>query len=682
MRTFFINIKIVILMLILLLFSEVVIGQSLSVFDIDASDFPKIKAKLFAFDAEGKHIQNLSDIDIEIKENGINRQVTLLTCPKIIEPIKISSVLTIDQSFSMQVRRLNLAKLSAIAWVMGMSLDSSECAVTAFDDMNMLIQDFTNDRSKLYNAINEINIANGTDYDAGFISEPAGALLIAEKGKYQKVVVFLTDGDATGNESAIIQKAKDIDAKIYCITIAMPCPDILRNIATQTGGKWFENVTSTNEAQQIYLDILRMEEYVTPCEIEWKSDFNCSQGLIDLEIKHRRNSAKTLLKYMTPTKSVARLKITPESVRFNKPVPGIKTDVNIIVTAENADFDIQNVITSNPSFSIYPTRAKLKKGESRELILSYLPVDSGYAYTKFEYVNDLCKAFSYASAGVSGGRAKKRTLKLIHPDGGEIFLAGSDTVITWEGVPPDEPVTIEYRAGDDEPWTLLTDSAKGLSYKFSVPYIESDKFLARISSGILNENECLACQQLWSNRNLDVEFYKNGDSIRHAVSAEEWQDAFDKKEGAWCYYNNDPAYGDVFGKLYNWYAAKDPRGLAPKGWKIPTDEDWRELENCLGGRNIAGGKLKSKGTIEGGDGLWRSPNLGATDEFEFSALPGGYRLIGGVFLYLGSYGYWLSSSESDDLNSWNRSMNFGNFSILTIGSNKGNGYSIRCVKDD
>src|SRR5690606_33259564 len=90
--------------------------------------------------------------------------------------------------------------------------------------------------------------------------------------------------------------------------------------------------------------------------------------------------------------------------------------------------------------------------------------------------------------------------------------------------------------------------------------------------------------------------------------------------GAWCYYNNDPANEIIYGKLYNWYAVNDPRGLAPVGWHIPSDSEWTILTDYLGGFEVAGGKMKETGTTH-----WANPNIGADNSSGFTGLPGGYR---------------------------------------------------------
>ncbi len=146
--------------------------------------------------------------------------------------------------------------------------------------------------------------------------------------------------------------------------------------------------------------------------------------------------------------------------------------------------------------------------------------------------------------------------------------------------------------------------------------------------------------QTWSQQNLNIEKFRNGDVIPHAQSESDWVKAGEKMQPAWCYYNNDKINGLKYGKLYNWYAVHDPRGLAPIGWHIPTDDDWSRLTTFLGGRDKAGSKLKDTASYN-----WTNPNTDATNESGFAAIAGGVRTYEGKFADIGEYGYWWSSTE-------------------------------------
>ena len=158
------------------------------------------------------------------------------------------------------------------------------------------------------------------------------------------------------------------------------------------------------------------------------------------------------------------------------------------------------------------------------------------------------------------------------------------------------------------------------------------------------------CSQAWSLTNLDVTTHRNGDSIPEVTDPTAWTAL---TTGAWCYYNNDSANGSTYGKLYNWYAVNDSRGLAPTGYHIPTDTEWSTLTTCLGGESVAGGKMKETGTTH-----WASPNQDATNTSGFTSLPGGYRYYDGTFYDVGNHGLWWSSTQHDAPYAWGRYLNY------------------------
>jgi len=204
-------------------------------------------------------------------------------------------------------------------------------------------------------------------------------------------------------------------------------------------------------------------------------------------------------------------------------------------------------------------------------------------------------------------------------------------------------------------------------------------------------NEVKIGNQIWMSENLTVDKFRNGDPIPEAKSAIEWENAGRNKRPAWCYYKNDAEAGARYGKLYNWYAVTDPRGLAPQGWHLPTDEEWKTLAHFLGGDETCGKKLKNSdgwsdyevwddndnptGEMESGNG---------TNESGFAALPGGNRSgKGNVFSRTLKSGYWWSSSEDKDDNEMAlyRYL-YSSSSELKRGSSwKELGLSVRCIKD-
>jgi uncharacterized protein (TIGR02145 family) len=201
--------------------------------------------------------------------------------------------------------------------------------------------------------------------------------------------------------------------------------------------------------------------------------------------------------------------------------------------------------------------------------------------------------------------------------------------------------------------------------------------------------------QEWMSENLDVATFRNGDSIPQAKSGSEWQLAGQDRRPVWCYYNNDPVMGKLYGKLYNWYAINDPRGLAPEGWHVPGDKEWTVLIDYLGGDSVAGRKMKN---ITGWNDTYgpkgpydREAKLASgngTNESGFVALPAGVRNYG-TFYGLGVWCYFWSSSEygydnlqNDARFAYYRYMDNGYPTyIFRANIRKWEGYSCRCVKD-
>ena len=182
--------------------------------------------------------------------------------------------------------------------------------------------------------------------------------------------------------------------------------------------------------------------------------------------------------------------------------------------------------------------------------------------------------------------------------------------------------------------------------------------------------------QTWMAENLNVSHFRNGDPIPEAKTAKEWLNAGEKGKPAWCYYDNKSDNDKIYGKLYNWYALKDIRGLSPKRWHIPSDKEWTTLANNLGGFDLAGGRLKEIGTNH-----WKNNNIGVNDETKFLALPGGQRLYSGAFYNIGNEGYWWSSTEEHKNAAYFFYMSNINARLWSGRGNKKSGFSIRCIKD-
>ncbi|MCK7590510.1 fibrobacter succinogenes major paralogous domain-containing protein [Subsaxibacter sp. CAU 1640] len=177
--------------------------------------------------------------------------------------------------------------------------------------------------------------------------------------------------------------------------------------------------------------------------------------------------------------------------------------------------------------------------------------------------------------------------------------------------------------------------------------------------------------QVWLQSNLNVSHYRNGDEIPQVQDPNAWSNL---TTGAWRYYNDDPANGEMYGKLYNWYAVNDPRGLAPEGWHVASYDEVLTLREFLGGYSVAGGKMK---TTYG----WDAPNTGATNESGFSAIPGGLANISGGDIYQGQFASFWTSTSITIFNSWTYFTSSDNSNLSTGSNSRTVGSAIRCIQD-
>ena len=262
-------------------------------------------------------------------------------------------------------------------------------------------------------------------------------------------------------------------------------------------------------------------------------------------------------------------------------------------------------------------------------------------------------------------------------------------------------------------------------------------FISFVCSSIFGQVQTVTIgTQVWMTKNLDVSTFRNGEIIPEAKTTDEWQAANTNHTPAWCYYDNDPKNGEIYGKLYNCYAVDDSRGLAPAGWHVPTVEEWKVMYDNIGSikkmqMSPVYGPTKIKYYEEGGyfDENWvacsncknwnseyrkkvpchvckdergrlvqgkyipktrtkyeeKGESLGwnGDNSSGFSALPGGERGSSANFQYIGKNAEWWSASF------WNGTTAFSYYWLLSdeysqsdwLG-NKENGRSVRCVKDN
>jgi uncharacterized protein (TIGR02145 family)/uncharacterized repeat protein (TIGR02543 family) len=259
---------------------------------------------------------------------------------------------------------------------------------------------------------------------------------------------------------------------------------------------------------------------------------------------------------------------------------------------------------------------------------------------------------------------------------------------------------IEYLDDADAAEATLTMPAADVSLTANFQEVDDSDIIYGDGVTDIDGNEYVTViigNQEWMAENLRVTRYKNEDAIPTGLSNADWSST---TSGAYAIYNNDDDMLEAYGKLYNWYAVDDSRGLCPAGWSVPSDADWTALVNYVVSQgfpnewdnpNGAGNALKSCRQVNsplGGDcntsehPRWNSDGTHhGFDEFGFSALPGGGRWSDGSFSNVGGYGLWWSAAELSGTYAWGRSMSSVDGSVGRSSGDKRDGFSVRCLRD-
>jgi len=444
---------------------DAVFAQQLTLFNIDTTKYPTVKADFFAIDGLENQITTLTKEDVFIRENSTAEQVVKVVNPIPIKPKQISLVLTIDISGSMEGPYMQLAKSAATAIVNKLPLDVSECAITSFDDASFINTDFTRDRFKLLQSIRALTPNGGTDYNKGFLKSHAGGLDILKNGLHEKVLIFLTDGYGDVNPPAIVQKAKSMGAKVYVITLGMSAPDELKNIVRATNGSFYENVISEQEINAVYLSILYRSQGLTPSAIEWVSTPACGYSKDVVFGEKKYNLKQAAAEYKAPGKNIIRLSTSSNTITFNPAT----TEIPVPLKAVNGDFSIASFNSSNPEFSLVnPSLPRtIKKDGTENFTIKHTGTSSEFVSGRIELTSAGCQStfiyFQYQPP------SDKAVINLVMPNGKEKFYVGQDTLIRWSLQNSSAPVKISFSTNAGKDWATIADSCTTDQFNWKIP---------------------------------------------------------------------------------------------------------------------------------------------------------------------------------------------------------------------
>lgn len=492
MKSAFLRITLLSLAMLLLYFT--ITAQHLSIFEINADNYPLVEGRFYAFDKGLEQIIDLKKGDVTINENGNKQEVIKVTNPTPKKPKQLSVVLTVDISGSMNGDGIKMAKNATSVFVNMLPLDQSECALNSFNEFNYLNVDFCHDKNRLLGQINKLFPEGGTNYDAAFSSSITGAGKLAEKGRNKRVIVFMTDGLSDANENDIIAHANKHDVEIYCITLGMSMPTSLQNIAKKTGGKYFENVWGIDEMQSIYEDILFLSQEYEPSTVTWKSAKTCinSKQVLFQSQKESLKALKTT--YLLSKEKGISLLPNKDLVQINFDQLNTAFESTVTLKAINDDFKINSFKCDIPGVKLKDSTLPLtvSSGQSTNLKITYTPSTATYKNGTISFLNDQCEPIKVNIRVSPMGTSIENPIKVQHPNGGETFYAGTETNITWTGTNDNQQVQLSYSMDNGKSWDIFSGTASGGSHTWETP----DQTSSQMKIKVLAEEKKVE-QQSW-----------------------------------------------------------------------------------------------------------------------------------------------------------------------------------------
>lgn len=483
-----VNLKILLILLVASVVSLWSQDATFTISEIDASEFPLIRAGFIALDATGQSYKNLSPNDFTVIEDGKNMSATLaVECKDTIVEPKVSIILVVDQSSSMTLQmqsgetRWDWVIRGVTAFVNEINFRTgTKVALISFARYAFLRCNFTANKQEIIDSLNNTWVGGATLYNPPFLDRENGSINVMVNGspdpKVRRIVVFLTDGDPNEPPAtdSIIRELQRTNIQVYSITLAMPMNKHLAEISSKTGGGSYA-VYTKEELENIYKFIALDIQKKQLCQLTWISDFGCDplQLTRNVSITFRRQGVTINRPYEAPKSSIAKLNIDQSIFDFLDPSPNQSNDVDISFGSSIADYHINEIkIIPSTYFQIIswdvngnggPPPFTIPKGETRTIRVRFT---QGSVRMYREATLTVNASPCTANAKLIGGISQ---IRIVHPNGGEIFSVCDTINIIWSGVEKTKPVNLFYSTDNGVSWRSLASNVTGLSYKWNPP---------------------------------------------------------------------------------------------------------------------------------------------------------------------------------------------------------------------
>jgi WD40 repeat protein len=496
------------ILLILLVCSYIANAQnSLKILDYDYSKYPDVTAKFFLFDNSGFPVSGLTLSNFAIRDNGLGvNSKNSVTCPVSVPEQKLSLTITFDLALStLDSINSNFEIGRSIAKNLVTKFNKSEISITSYDIRNYLNREFTDSIPLLLNEIDNFQPARGSLFDIPFLEEPANSIKIVNRGKNKKIIIFITDGSGSINDRQIIQKANADSITIYALVIGKKAPTAIKKISDSTGGWFLENINKSSDISLLSNIIRALAYNYKPCEIIWNSGLGCV-NLHEIEITIPSIiGVKDIINFELLNSQKSMIVADPQFMGFSSVDTTKTSTLSMTLTAKNRDVLIDSLQIDEP-FTIIEgnvTKYTLKKDEFLDIKIKYAPKVQALVFSVLKIFSDACDiAPIYITGGFPNVPPVKKTIQIVHPNGGETLIVGDTSFVSWIGLLKKDVIQCEYSIDNGKKWDTLNEITKGLKEDWIIPNKPSDSCLVKITQIypnnitkvlVLNHNDKVNC---------------------------------------------------------------------------------------------------------------------------------------------------------------------------------------------
>ncbi len=481
-------------LLLLLLLPIWVHAQTVEPFAVRLSTPTRMSARLIVAPPKGSPLRPTAS-DVNVWEDGQPVANLVVSCPTSNVPRTASIVLSFDISGSMSrdipPKVMRLARDFGMAFSSLVDLPPSSMAFQRCDDVPQVLSDFTTNRARLQSLIATQGARGGNNFIEHLLNPTDGALVVAARGTAERSCVLVTDAfwDALPDDE--LARAIDlcVNNKVRFFAVVITERDrsetgivgSFRTLAQATGGAVFEGVVSSELAVATASAIQSAIDGYEPCELSWDANPVCPQQSERTITFGVRGFDTTSIAVPTALYPQRELVVSPSTVRFTSLVAGATATASFVVRARRGSARIRAVTCKDPSFSVQPQTFTLNEGDSVTCTITYTSDGRVMAGATVQLIEDGC---SWDMPDVRASRAPRPgadAITLLEPNGREELLAGSDTTILWTIGDTTRRVKVDVSLDNGTTWNRIADSTIGTQQRWSVPRVESDQCLARVT---------------------------------------------------------------------------------------------------------------------------------------------------------------------------------------------------------